>query len=530
MSFLESVKDNEEAETILKLRCATDIELFSNVFFPHYCKREFNEFHKDIFRRFKFGERNVRSADAAPRGNAKSTIKTLILPLHDVCYGTEKFILILSSTTPLANKKLKDIRAEISNNRFLARTYKLHFPKKKVGESEFLAISENGRTYFAAVGRGSEVRGIRIGEDRPTKIVSDDVEHSDEVYNEKTRKKTEDWYFEDVTKAGDEGTNFVFVGTILHRDSLLAKLIKNPAYKGTVYKAIISWSEREDLWNEWRKLYRAIDDENRLEKAQAFYVANRLELLKGTKVLWPEKEDYLAHMKDMEEIGRRAFMKEKQNDPQGSEEPVFEKIHYYREVEKGFQIEETGVIIPFNQLTCMGAMDPSTGAVKPSKGILGDFSVIITGYLDTKGRVYLHHDYTKRAAPTKYIKEIFELHSKYKYEKFAVETNLYRNLLLPNIIDEKKRREKADGKDIKISFYDVVQTENKRERIMRLEPKVNHGYMLFNRALSQEFMNQFIDFPHSNNDDAPDAAEILWNLCHGRYKVAGLRLDSQAGS
>lgn len=532
-NFITSVKNEEDAEEAIKHRAATDLELYCVAYFPHYCTREFNEFHHDIFKRHKFRERNIRQASAAPRGSAKSTIKSLIKPLHDVCYGSEKFIVILSSTTPLANKKLKDIRNEIHQNDYLASSFKLRFPKKKVGESEFLAISENGRTYFAAIGRGSELRGIRVNQDRPTKIISDDVEHSTEVYNEEIRRKTENWYFEDVTKAGDEavdgigGTNFDFIGTVLHRDSLLSKLLVNPAYEGVTYKAIKSWSEREDLWNDWRKIYRDISNKNRVAESEAFYEANKEEMLKGTQVLWPEKEDYLAHMKDMEEIGRRAFMKEKQNEPQGSDEPVFERFHYYREVPNGFQIESTNEIVKRSDLQCLGAMDPSTGQVKPKKGVLGDFTVIITGYLDQNGRVYLHHDYVKRAPPTKYIQEIFNLHEKFKFERFAVETNLYRNLLLPNILDEKKRREKTNkGKAIRLPFYDVEQTENKRERITRLEPKVNHGYILFNRALSQEFMNQFIDFPHNAHDDVPDAAEILWNLAHNRYPAASMDIDA----
>ena len=510
----------------LKARCATDLKLFAQTFFPHYCKREFSPFHEEICARFKFRERNIRSALAAPRGNAKSTWKSLIIPIHDVCYGSEKFIVILSSTTPLSNKKLKDIRQEVSENTSLRSAYGIKFPKKKVGESEFLALSENGRTYFAAIGRGSEVRGIRIGEDRPTKIISDDVEFSEEVYNEKSRKKTEDWYFEDVTKAGDEGTNIELVGTVLHRDSLLAKLLKNPAYQGAKYKAIISWSEREDLWDKWRELYRNLDNQNRLSDALDFYTKNEAEMIRGTEVLWPEKESYLAHMMDMEEIGKRAFMKEKQNEPQGSEEPIFERFHWYREVEEGFQIESNGAIIKRSECQSVGAMDPSTGAVKSTKGKLGDFTVIGNGYLDKNGRVFVHHDFTKRVPPSKYIQELFNLHERFNFSKFAVETNLYRNLLLPNIIDERKRREKEAKKLIKIPFYDVVQTENKRERITRLEPKVNHGYILFNRSLSHEFMNQFIDFPHSDHDDAPDCVEILWNLAHNRYKPAGISMDA----
>ena len=532
--FLSIENDEDAALELLIHRCASDLKLYGQVFFPHYCKREFNQFHEDICSRFKFRERNFRKATAAPRGSAKSTWHTLILACHDISYGSEKFIVVISSTTPLANKKLKDIRQEISNNAPLRAAFGVRFTKKKVGESEFQAVSNYGRTYLAAIGRGSELRGIRINEDRPTKIISDDVEHSDEVYNEAVREKTQNWYMEDVTKAGDDavdgegGTNFDFVGTVLHRDSLLAKLLKNPAYEGRTYKAIISWSENEELWEKWRVLYRNIDNPNRLVDSMAFYEANKIAMLQGTEVMWEAKENYLAHMKDMEEIGRRAFMKEKQNDPQGAEDIVFEKFHYYSEEEHGFRMEETGQLFKKSEMEPIGAMDPSTGKVKATKGKIGDFTEIVTGYKHLMGRVFIHHDFTKRVSPTKYIQELFNLNDRFEYSRMAIETNLYRELLLPNIIDEKKRRQKASGKDIRMAFYEVEQTENKRERITRLEPKVNHGYMVFNRALSQEFMNQFRDFPHSDHDDAPDATEILWNLAHNRYKPAAISVDAQS--
>ena len=524
-------KDLEAQTELVRHRCATDLELFAVTFFPHYCTRDFNAFHRDYFEACKYRERSVRRAIAAPRGIAKSTLATLIKPIHDACYGLEQFILILSSTTPLANKKLKDIRMEVLANLDLRSFFGLNFPRRKAGESEFLVLSEEGRTYFAAVGRGSEVRGIRHGSARPTKIVCDDVEFSEEVYNEKSRRKTEDWFFEDVGKAGDTGTSIEFVGTVLHKDSLLAKLLKNPAYETKIYRSIISWSEREDLWNKWREIYMNIGNANRLHEAMTFYEANKTEMLKGTEVVWHEKENYLAHMMDMAEIGRRAFMKEKQNDPQGTEEPVFEKIHWYSEVPQGFKLEETGEIVPWAVLKphAIGAMDPSTGQVKPNKGRLGDYTVILSGYKDPKGRVFVHHDFTKRVAPTRYINEVFELHERFAYERFAVETNLYRNLLLPNMMDEKRRREEKSKKIIRIPFYDVEQTENKNERIYRLEPKVNHGWILFNRALTKDFMNQVTDFPFADHDDGPDCLEILWNLAHNRYPAAASNVSVMSG-
>ena len=530
--FLVNIKSEKDKTAAIIARGATDREFFARFFFPHYCTTEWNQFHKDRFESYVYGQRKIRRATAAPRGAAKSTMVTLIEAIHDVCYGLENFILVLSSTTPLANKKLKDIRNEILTNDLLCAVYGLRFPRKKAGESEFLLLSNAGKTYFAALGRGSEVRGIRYNQHRPTKIICDDVEFSEEVYNEKSRRKTEDWFNEDVSKCGDPTkTSIEFVGTVLHKDSLLSKLLNKPTYDSKKYKAILSWSEREDLWNQWRKIYHNIENTKRKEEAEKFFIENRTEMLKGTSVMWEQREDYYAHMVDMEEIGRRSFFKEKQNDPIGSEEPVFERIYWYREVEQGFQIEETGHIIPWSQLklNSIAAIDPSTGKVKSTKGQLGDFTVLLVGYKDPKGRLFVHHDFTKRVSPTRYISAIFDLHDTYKFERMAVETNLYRNLLLPNIIEERKRREEKTEKDIRLAFYDVEQTENKRERITRLEPKCNNGWILFNRALSKEFMSQVEDFPHADHDDGPDCLEILWNLAHDRYAPAGVDIDPFAG-
>lgn len=530
-STLEKVlekDDYEGAQQLLIHRMATDVELFAILFFPHYCEMEFNQFHLDMFKAFKFRERKIRRGRAAPRGSAKSTIATLIRPLHDACYGSETFILFVSSTDILANAKLKDIRAEVLTNTDLQDWFGVRFPTKKVAESEFTIITDIGETHVAARGKGSQVRGIRWKQHRPSKLIFDDFESSDEIANETLRKKTEAVYHEEFGKTGNQFTNIEFVGTVLHKDALLPNLLKNAAYDGALYKAVISWSKNEELWESWRKIYRNIDNPNRLVDSLAFYHQNKVAMLDGTKVLWPEKESYYDHMLDMEEIGRRAFFKEKQNDPLGTDDPVFEKIHWYVEEPGGLRLESNGALIAWERLkySCAGALDPSTGQNKPKQGKKGDWSVQLTGFQDPMGRLLVHHDITSRMSPTKQIESIFDSNEKYNYNKFAVETNLFRNLLLPNIVLERKRREKESGKIIKIPFYDVIQTENKHERIFRLEPKVNHGMIVLNRALSQDFKRMLEDFPNNDHDDGPDALEILWNTVNGVYKSSGLAIDN----
>lgn len=514
------------AQEALHERCRTDLETFALVYFPHYCRAVFNGYHRDTFEEFRPGIRGTRDAHAAPRGSAKSTLEALVRPIHDVCYGLEKFIVILSATKSQTAQKLKDIRTEILTNELLIAHYGVSFSSKRPGETQFEVCCGADKVMFMGFSRGSELRGIRYGAFRPTKIICDDVEDSEEVENEEIREKDFAWYFDVVSKVGDKETNIKFIGTILHRQSLLARLLKNPAYTGRKYKSIISWSEREDLWDKWRDLYTNLDDDDRKAKAHSFYEENEAQLLKGTEVLWPENEPYEFLMREMVEIGRRSFFKEKQNQPLGSKDRIFEEIHWYNETADGLVVEKTGALIPWKALhgTCMGVIDPATGTQKKGKR-LGDYTCIPVGYQDPKGRLLVHYDWTKRKSPTKYIQEIFELHDRFDFQKFGVETNLYRELLMPNLISERRRREDLRKKTIRIPFYDIENTQKKEKRIEMIEPKVSHGWILFNRVLSQEFMSQIEDFP-ADHDDAPDAVEMLWNLVNNAYAPSALSLDA----
>lgn len=530
----------EEQDELLWARCATDIELFAEVYFPHFARYPFSQMHHDIFKQTSFMERAARRARAAPRGYAKSTLEALIKPIHDVCYGLERFTVIISNTQGQADQKLADIRTEILTNISLAVDYGLHFKIRKPGATAFTIYSYAGHCLFQSYGAGAEIRGIRTGADRPTKIVCDDIEHSEEVHNEAIRKKYQDWFEQVVSKIGNKDTNITVIGTILHVESLLINLTKNPAYDSKVYKAVISWASNQKLWNEWTKIYTNLDDDDRKAKAAAFYETNKSGLLEGTKVLWEPHESYLDLMKEMIETGKRAFMKEKQNEPIGGEDALFDVIHYYHEVQDGLFIEKPGtpnggVLVPWsefkdadgNWLNAYGALDPATGQTKAKAGKSGDYSAILTGLKDDRKRLWVHHDWTKRAAPTKFMSTIFELHDQFQYQKFGVETNLYRDLLLPNLHTERRRQEQERKKPIKVDFYDIENVDNKEKRIYTLEPKVTHGWILFNRALSQTFMRQLEQFPHADHDDGPDALEMLWGLVNNRYKASPIAKDVQ---
>lgn len=527
----DKASDDEEVFfELIRIRCEDDLRLFGGIFFPHYCTKPWNEFHEEYFQTTRFGERRIRRAWASPRGSAKSTLISLIKPIHDAAYGFEKFLLLISNKDDLAAAKTKDIRDEILTNGMLRCTYGLHFETRKPPVSAFTILAPEHEMHVVAAGAGTQIRGIRYREARPSKIICDDFEHSERVYSELQRQKLENYFFEDVGKVGDEETNIEFVGTSLHKQALLEKLLRNPRYQGKKYRSIKTWPQNTDLWNKWENIYMDIGDDNRVQKAEKFFEDNKEAMLDGFTVMWPEKEPPYDLMLERMEIGHRAFMKEKQNEPLGAEDKVFERILWYKETAKGIIIEHTGEEISWDKLrnNAYGAMDPATGQTKPTGKKMGDYAVMAMGYKDPKGRLLVHADWTKRRPPTSQINAIFDYHERFEFQKFGVETNLYRNLLLPNIIDERKRREKSARKIIRIPFYDIENTENKDKRIHRLEPKVSHGWILFNRALSHEFVSMFDEYPHADHDDAPDAVDMLWGLVHNRYKVSPISLNAMS--
>ena len=335
-----------------------------------------------------------------------------------------------------------------------------------------------------------------------------------------------------MDKIGDEETNIEIIGTVLHERSLLKNLMRNARYKSREYKAIVSWAENKGLWDKWTDIYINLDDEDRLETAKQFYEDNKVEMMKGVEVLWPEKEPYYALQEEIIETGIRSFMKEKQNSPMSDEEKCFspENIWWFTEVEHGLLIERTNVLIPWQALTAYGAIDPSTGQRKPTQNKKTDFTCIPVGYVDQKKRLFVDMDFTKRVTPSIFISKIFELNEHYQFFKFGVETNLFRNLLLDNIRAERDRLIKATGKRIDIKWYDIDLTDNKEKRIYSMEPKVFHGHILFNRdKISTEFMNQLYDFPKASHDDCPDALEMLWGLVQNKYKVGAINTNAVQG-
>ena len=508
-------------------RCKWDIEYFINEYFSHYTSYAFSSFHRDFFEYWEQNTtRGIRRVIACPRGYGKSVIVTLLKVLHDIVFGRENYIVLVSNTQVQAIGKSRDVRTELLTNRRLQRDFGIKFATKKPAQSSFEVETHLGSTMVHSIGAGTEVRGLRYKEHRPSCIILDDSEHSDHAQNEELREGYEAWFFEVIQKLGDPNTNIYMVGTVLHRESLLMRLVQNPAFDSQLYKSIIEWADNDDLWDRWKEIYSDMENPNRRVAADKFYYENEEALLEGTKVLWPEKEPYKYLMEELIQGGKRSFMKEKQNEPMGADDALFTYFEFFREVPEGFQLEKNGKIIPWKNLrrNCYGVIDPATGQTKAKQGKKGDYACILVGFEDPNtGRIFVYKDITKRIPPTKQIDNILDLHQEHEFVKFGIEVNLFRGTLRDNL--QKKEIEQNIIQSKRIPCTNIHQTENKEKRIFTLEPKVSMGKVVFNRALSRTFFDQIEAFPYGGNDDAPDALHMLEQLVNEKARLGGLTVD-----
>ena len=165
---------------------------------------------------------------------------------------------------------------------------------------------------------------------------------------------------------------------------------------------------------------------------------------------------------------------------------------------------KTSKSIPLSDLTIAGFLDSAVG--RGAKTRSGDYAAIATVGIDRAGYLYVLDLWLRRAAPTRQITAMFDLHERWNYTLFGVETNCFQQLLLLPIEEERKRR-KDSGRPWQLPIREVHHSQAKEMRIASLEPLVANGWLRFAADLPDLFWAQIESFPRSEHDDALDALE-----------------------
>ena len=491
-----------------KQLAAFDLGYFGRAYLKHYFVRPSPAFHEELDEIWTKGvlkgrnpavdAKKISRLDgsknvvAAPRGHAKSTNFTFKDSLHATLYLYKHYIIILSDSSDQAEGFLSDIKTEMEDNQEI----RLDFGNQQGKVWKSTVILTTGGVKIEAIGSGKKVRGRRHGAWRPDLLVLDDIENDENVNTPDQRRKLDSWFKKAVSKAGDTYTDIMYIGTILHYDSLLSNTLKNPEYESRTYRAVISFSDRDDLWDKWTELYTNLFDPDHKQHAMEFYLEHEAEMLKGTEVLWPETLDYYKLMVIKVSDGDAAFNSELQNDPIDPDSASFQEewMDYYEPE-----------LVDFKDIryVFVGANDPSLGKNKKS-----DTSAIINLAVDLySGYLYIEMASIEKRKPDQIIKDIFEANRRLKrdygkgFYKFGVETVQFQYFF-----KEVMAQLSAELGEY-IPIEEIQSTVNKMLRIESLQPYIKNGYIKFN-AKHKTLIKQLLEYPMGRNDDGPDALQM----------------------
>jgi predicted phage terminase large subunit-like protein len=412
--------------------------------------------------------------------------------LYCITHKLKEFIILISDTASQAEEFLSNIRGELEDNPRLREDF-----GNLVGDVwKADDIITNNQVRVLALGARKKIRGRRFRSKRPDLIIGDDIENDENTGNPIQRKKNENWFFKAVSKAGDDSTDIIVIGTIIHYDSLLSNLLKNPLYQGRKFQAVQSYSP-SPLWQEWEDIYLRMEEAEKEaipNPAEKFFTDNKEAMLADTKVLWPAGQPYYHLMELRLTEGPASFDSEYQNNPINPDDCLFQE---------GWLTYFTPIISDY--ISIVGAVDPSMGKTTHS-----DYSAIIFLGKHKDGFVDVLVADIARRHPDQIIEDIISqssaLYQSYgetaPITSFGVESVQFQEYFKDKLKDESNKRG---------VYLPVEKTENQNSkkivRIQSLQPLIKNGTLRFQKE-HRLLLEQLKYYPLADHDDGPDALEM----------------------
>lgn len=469
-------------------RAQEDFGFFAQTYFPHYIRSPHrSQLHDYLFARLPAivaSAKGETDAIAAPRGEAKSTLVSQLFVLWCLVTGRKKYPVIVMDSIDQAYPMLEAIKAELEFNPRLLLDFAEVTGQGRVWQSGTIVTRNDAKVQVA--GSGKKLRGLRHGPWRPDLCVLDDIENDEMVRNPEQRDKLQAWLTKTVLPLGGAGAKFdvVYIGTILHYDSVLSRTLNNPMWRTARFKALLQWPDDMELWQQWEELLRNEGE----EAADGFYAAHAADMEAGAQVSWAAR-GLLALMKIRVRDGHSTFDSEYQNDPvAGDSAPFANVIQYWAQ-------EDTGA-----EYLTFGACDPSLGKAgasrDPSALLVGRFHRA-TGVLDVVAA-----DIKKRL-PDRIIEDVITLQRRWNCCLWVVESVQFQEFLRTELV----KRSAAQG--VPVPARAVQPIADKLLRIESLQPHMANGLIRLH-ASQTTLIEQLRHFPKADHDDGPDALHMLW--------------------
>lgn len=427
-------------------------------------------------------------AIAAPRAHAKTTAITTTYTLANLCFRERSYVIIVSDTVTQAVQFLGDIKGELDRNEQLRKLFKIkEFVKD--ADDDFICVCEDGHM-FRVQAKGSEqkVRGLKWNNKRPDLIVCDDLENDEIVLNKERREKFRNWFYGALLPCLSYNGIVRYVGTILHNDSLLERLMPKIGSKFTVVEDLKIYSTVRSSWKSVK--YRAHDEgmNSFLWEAKAIAAAQKEGLTTA--------KQYFTSLRDgfIEQGLAEKYSQEYLNMPIDENFSFYKRKDFLDMTPEDFEKNINYYI---------------TVDLAISKEDYADYSVFIISAVDQDRMIYIYDVIRERLDGREIVDTLLDLERIYKPEVIGIEEMQVTKAIGPFLREEMIRQNqfpsifklKHGGKD-------------KHARAKSMQGRVRAHRVKFNKEADwyQDFEDEVVAFPRSKHDDQFDAFSYLGML------------------
>ncbi len=441
------------------------------------------EFHREGWRLFTGKDRMV--AMAAPRGFAKTTGMTVSYGMSTLLFRERKFMILVSDTESQAAMFLGYIKEQLQENQALVELFGLKRDDKgivrfiKDTETDVIVEFEDGYK-FRIIAKGAEqkLRGLIWNGTRPDIILCDDMENDELVMNKERREKMRQWFYSALLPCLSSQGIIRVVGTILHMDSLLERLMPKPFDKWSHQEPLKLWSEIKK--HGWRSVkYRAHTDD-------------------FSHLLWEEKQDeHQLREKRAEYTGMGMPDKYSQ---EYLNVPLDESVAYFKRGDFEALSEEDRKLNLKYYITVDLAIAEHERA---------DYSVFIVAGVDEFRRIHIKHVIRARLDGREIVDTLIALQRTYDPEIIGIEDMQVSKSIGPFL------REEMVQSNTYLNLYQLKHGgKDKIARARSIQARMRAHGIVFDKSADwyPSFEEELTRFPRDTHDDQVDAFAYLGML------------------
>ena len=422
------------------------------------------QLHEDLWQLCCSDHKKV--AIAAPRGHAKSTSITYSYVIACLVYRERSYVILVSDTEEQAAEFLADIKDAFITNDDLISAFDVDGVIKDSVTNLIVRFKDGHRFRIIAKGSEQRFRGRKWNGKRPDLLVIDDAENEEMVDNDDRREKFRKWMQGALLPMGGDLARIRMVGTILHFDSMLERLMPNPRHPNTHIEPLKMWNFVDRPWAAIKyKAHPAPGD--------------------FSEITWPEKftkERLIEEYNDYKDQGNpEGYSQEYLNEPISDDNAYFRPADFIETPKEKIN----------SQLTYYAGADLAI-----SKSDRAAFTVMYVAGLDENDELQVVHRVKGRWDSLEIINNIFQIATDYELDIFFIEKENIMKSIGPVIEKEMQERNKY------LTLDTPVPSKDKETRNRPLQARMRAGRVTF----------------HTDNDWYDDCKQELRRFPKGPFK------------